>query len=149
MKASHNQGPTQVHQARTVQLEPHDACPTCWCQPNHQCGVGAPDEMAGPRLEPRVVQPNPQSCHRIDGFECCVFAVVASLAGHRQVLEGICAACRTWRDVFHREVIVGEIALTLAVFAATSSPFKNVCANFVGCHAAVEMGFKPSSSRKV
>ncbi len=38
---------------------------------------------------------------------------------------------------------------SLAVFAASSSPFKNVCANFAGGHAAVEMGFKPSSSRKV
>ena len=50
-------------------------------------------------------------------------------------------------DLFNREVIVRVIALTLAVFAAASSAFKNVFSN-VGLHAVVGTGFKPSSSRR-
>ena len=92
MNPGGNQCSTQIHHARTVQLEPDNGRPSYRSQPDHRCRVGTPDKMIRPSVQSRVEQTDARPSNRIGRLERRVLAVVAALARHRQVLEIIRAA---------------------------------------------------------
>lgn len=95
----------QIDDSFSVQFEAVNGGASGRGQANYLGEIMVPGKVFCPMLMARVIQGDAIACDRIVGCDMSVFAIVAALAGERQVIQIIDATFGARNDVFDRKGI--------------------------------------------